>query len=205
MDVELDESTLKRRGWEMKFHETEVDDIIVAAGGTLITDSINKIPQGDGETQRIGREVRILHVLWRYEISLPFSDAQAVAKNGDSVRVILFLDKQCNEATATVTNILESSNIHSFMNLDNRDRFVFIMDKLHDINYIAMGSDGVGLMSQTGVKQQYTFYKEVDILLEFNGENGDIGEIRSNNLGILLCGSNGVAGFDSKIRLRFSS
>ncbi len=191
-------------GGELKFHDVEVDDATVAAGATLVTDSINKIPQGVTEVQRIGRKCVIKKIMFRYRIALPFQDAMAVAKNGDSIRIIVFLDKQCNGATATTAGILESDDLHSFNNLANSGRFRILFDKVHDLNYQAMSSDGSGVMSQTGVVEEDTWFKDVNIPLEFDSTTGAITEIRSNNIGILIAGSQGEMTFNSKIRLRFS-
>ncbi len=196
--------TRGKGGGELKFHDIEVDDAVVAAGATLVTDSINKIAQGTTESQRIGRKCVIKKIMFRYRVALPFQDAAATAKNGDSVRIIVFLDKQCNGATATTLGILAADDLHSFNNLANSGRFKILLDRVHDLNYQAMGSDNAGVMSQTGVVEEGTWFKDCNYPLEFDSTTGAITEIRSNNIGILLCGAQGEATFNSKIRLRFS-
>lgn len=188
---------------ELKFHDVDLDDAVVATGGT-VTPTINIIPNGTTEIQRIGRKVHIKKIGWKYTVSLPESDAQATPAPCDAVRVILYQDKQCNGATAAVTDILESADYQSFNNLVNKGRFRVLMDRKHTLNYSGMASDGAGLVSQSAVESNHSFYKVCNIPVEFDSTVGSITEIRSNNLGVLLISSQGVAGFASKIRLRFS-
>ena len=88
---------------ELKFHDLDVDDATVAAGATIAQDSCNKIAQGVTEITRVGRKCTIRMINWRFNI---FMNAAATTNTGDVVRVILFLDKQCNGATAVTTDIV---------------------------------------------------------------------------------------------------
>ncbi len=188
---------------ELKFHDVDLDDAVVATGGT-VTPTINIIPQGVTEITRVGRKCTIKRVGWRYTIQLLESDAQATPAAGDTVRVILYQDKQANGATAAVTDILESADFQSFNNLANSGRFRTLMDRTHTLNYAGLASDGAGVVSQANVQQNFQFHKKCNIPIEFNAATGAIGEIRSNNLGVLLISAGGTAFFGSKFRLRFS-
>ncbi len=188
---------------ELKFFDVDLDDAVIAGGGT-VTDSINKIAQGVTESQRVGRKCTIKSIWWRYRITLPEQDAVADPAPGDNIRVILYMDKQCNGATAAVTDLLEGTDFNDFRNLANQNRFVFVMDTIHEINYAGMASDGAGLVSQGGKTVAYIKYKKCNTPIEFSSTTGAIGEIRSNNFGVLLISSGGTAGFASKIRVRFS-
>ncbi len=195
-----------RSSGELKFHDIDIDDAIIAQNGTIQnTGTINIIPQGVTEIQRIGRKCTIKSLNWRYQITLFNQDAVAAPLVGDTIRVILYLDKQCNGATAAVTGILESDNFQSFRNLANSSRFQVLMDKEHSINYAAAASDNAAVISQPGAVRHYSFYKTCTIPLEFDSTTGALTEIRSNNLGVLILSDQGaVCGFESKMRLRFS-
>lgn len=188
---------------ELKFHDVDLDDAAIATAGT-ITASINLILQGVTEVQRVGRKCTITNVNWRYNISLAEADAVADPRNGDTVRVIMFLDKQANGATAAVTDILESADWQSFNNLSNSARFRTLYDKTHNLNYLTLASDGAGVVSSASVARESTFFKRCSVPLEFSATTGAIGEIRSNNIGVLLISRTGASTFGSKIRLRFS-
>ncbi len=188
---------------ELKFHDATLDDTVIDAAGS-VTATVNDIPQGITEITRNGRKCTLRSFHWRYTIFLSPVDAQAVPGLPDVCRVILFQDKQCNGATAAVTDVLETANIHSFRNLANGGRFRILCDKLHTINFEGLASDGAGVVSQARKQMDYTFNKTLNVPIEFSSTTGAIGEIRSNNLGVLLISANGTGGFQSQLRIRFS-
>jgi len=188
---------------ELKFHDVDLDDAVVAVTGT-VTPSVNLIAQGITESTRIGRKCTLRSYHWRYQVTLPETDAAATAVDGDTVRMIVFIDKQANGATAAVTDVLESANIQSFRNLSNSGRFNILCDKLHNLNYLTLASDGAGVVSQGLIQKEFVFNKKVALPIEFSDVTGAITEIRSNNIGVLLISHRGIAGFNSGIRLRFS-
>lgn len=190
-------------GGERKFKDVTLDDAVVSSGGT-VTDSINKIGQGVTEITRIGRKCTLKEIHWKYTVSLPEVDAVADPAAVGTVRTIMYLDKQCNGATAAVTDILETDDYQSFYNLANQGRFSIIMDKLHTLNYMTMASDGAALVSMGKVTRNYSFDKRCNIPLEFDNTTGAITEIRSNNVGVLILSDTGTMGFTSNIRIRFS-
>ncbi len=188
---------------ELKFHDVDLDDALIASGGT-VTPTINIIPQGVTEVQRIGRRCTIKRIGWRYTLSIAEQDAQSTPVSADSIRMILFVDKQANGATATITDVLESANFQAFNNLANKGRFRVLMDRTHTIQPVTLASDGAGVVSSAAVRQDYEFFKECDLPIEFNAATGAITEIRSNNLGVLVISTAGVTNLDSKFRLRFT-
>lgn len=184
---------------ELKFHDVDLDDAVVATGGTIVP-TINIIPQGTTEIQRIGRKCTITQIGWKYNYTLPNTDVQT--GTADVFRMIMYQDKQCNGATATVTGILESADYQSFNNLVNSGRFRTLCDKTFVISSSAGAYDGTN--DEFGVVERHgTFYKKCNIPLEFDDTTGALTEIRSNNLGVLLISKTGLVGFVSKIRLRF--
>lgn len=186
---------------ELKFHDVDLDDAVISAAGT-ITSSINLIAQGVTESTRVGRKCVVRQILWRYNINI-IGVAGSGVTAGDVVRVILYLDKQCNGAAATVTGILESDDYQSFNNLANTSRFRILMDRTHQCNPVGFAGDGAANDSPE-VQFPYTFFKKVYVPLEFDSTTGAISEIRSNNLGVLMLSKGGVLKFESKIRLRFT-
>ncbi len=184
---------------ELKFFDLDLNDPVISAAGT-VTDTINGIGQGTTEIDRIGRKCTIKSINWRFQISLP--PGTAVSTTNDTVRVILFLDKQCNGATATVLGIIETADFQSFNNLANKSRFRTLMDRSYQLN-ASLSGNGTTVDSAEVVEND-AFYLKCDIPLEFDNTTGAITEIRSNNLGVLLISEGGLATFGSKIKLRFS-
>ncbi len=182
---------------EKKFLETAVN-LGVAATGGLIEDSINHVAQGTGESQRVGRQIKIHNVSLRGAFNYPEHATQSY----DMCRFIVYLDTQCNGAAAAVTDILETADEHAFRNLANSKRFRILQDM-----HFAMNSLTADAASQYGgVFKQHEFFweskKGVDI--EYNSTAGAIGEIRSNNIGILWVNQLGNVAYEATCRIRYS-
>ncbi len=188
---------------ELKFHDVDLDDAVIAAGGQ-VTATINIIPQGVTEVQRIGRKCTIKSINWKYIYFMPEAADVADPTIPDSFRLIMYIDKQANGATAAVTDILETNDFQSFRNLANSGRFDILCDKYLTLNYRVMASETAGQVSMGACQASGSFYKKCDIPIEFSAAAGTIDEIRSNNIGVMLVGQVGSIGFASKIRLRFS-
>ncbi len=182
---------------ELKFHDVDLDDAAISVAGT-VTGTINIIPQGVTESDRVGRKCTIRAIGWRWNINYP---SQAVmASTSDAVRLIMYLDKQANGGAAVTLDLLETDDYQSFNNLSNSGRFRVLYDRTVDMYQpTAIAGPVTGEKEVSG-----TFFKQCNIPIEFSAATGAIAEIRSNNLGVILFSHGGFCRFDSKIRLRFS-
>lgn len=190
-------------GGELKFVDFTYDDAIVSANGS-IKNSICTIAQGVEQSQRIGRKCTIKSINIKWLLALP-SHNGAVVPFGDTTRIIVFLDKQCNGATATVADILDTADIRSHRNLANEGRFRILKDMKYDTNYAGVAYN-TGTATYIAASQQTlgNTFKKCNIPVEFNSTTGAITEIRSNNIGLLTISENGLTTWKSEIRLRFS-
>lgn len=193
------------RNAELKFHDVDLDDPVIAGGGT-VTPTINIIPQGVKEDERVGRKCVLKSIYWNGTLDLPIQDAVATSLTGDMIRLIVYQDHQCNGATATDVGILETADIDSFRNLANQQRFTILYDKVFVLNYLTLASDGAGVVSQAQLLKRFKFYKKCNIPIEYDNSasTGVLTTIRTNNLGVLVVGQGGKAQLTSKFRLRFS-
>lgn len=196
------QSGLNQAG-ELKFHDVDLDDAVVAVGGA-VTSTVNIIAEGNGESTRVGRKCTIRSIHWRYQVQLPEVDAQGTPSPGETLRVMMYVDKQCNGATIANTDLLATADWQSFRNLSNSSRFVVLYDKNHTLNYSGLASDGAGVVSQGNRQIEVVWNKKCGITLEYDNPAGGLANIRSNNIGVMLVSSRGAIGFESKIRLRFS-
>ncbi len=185
---------------ELKFFDVDLDDATIATG-TTVTDSINKIAQGVTEITRVGRKCTIRQINWRFNILLPTQTG--ASSTTDTVRVMMYIDKQANGAAASGTDILESADYQSFNNLSNKNRFRTLMDRTFTLKTSGFAGDGTANDSSEDSIDD-TFFKKVNIPIEFNAAAGAITEITSNNIGVLIASKDGLCTFESKIRLRFS-
>lgn len=192
---------------ELKFHDQDIDDAVVAAAGTIFTNgsaeaSLVRIAQGDGESERLGRKCTVKSINWRFRLLLPI----AVTNNSkDIVRVILYLDSQCNGTAATALEILETDDFQSFNNLANSSRFRTLMDRTYDMNPAGMSGDGTTIDSAPYIVSD-TFFKKCNIMLEYDNAaaTGALATVRSNNINMLILSESGLVGFASKMRIRFT-
>ncbi len=198
-------------GGEAKFLDQDIDDASIAANGTIFTNasaeaSLLRIPEGNGESERIGRKITIRSINWRFTVMLPEADGSANAKNATTVRVILYLDKQCNGTAATITDILETNDWQSFNNLANSKRFRTLMDRVYDIEPKAGGGNGT-TSDWAEARISDTLFKKVNIPIEYDNtaSTGALATIRSNNINMLILSDTSLdATFESKMRLRYS-
>ncbi len=185
---------------EYKFHDIDLVDTAVAQGGTILV-SQNLIAQGTTESERIGRKCTIRRIGWRYNFEL-LAQTDPI-KGADVVRLIMYVDKQCNGAAAAVTDVLEFNDYQSFYNMSNQNRFRILMDRTISMNSSAGGGNGTTLdIFSHGVHG--TFYKTCSIPIEFDSTTGALTEIRSNNIGVLIMSRDGSCDFDSRVRLLFT-
>lgn len=183
---------------EKKFYDLNTTSTSVANTGVILNSgTLNNIAQGVTESTRVGRKCTIVGIHWRYTTVLQNSTGSV--NTLDNLRMVLYMDKQCNGATAAVTDILETATRLSFNNLANKDRFRILADRNVDIAATAGNGTANCRLSKSG-----SLHLKCAIPIEFSSTTGAITEIRSNNLGILLISENGDCDFHSAIRLRFS-
>ncbi len=184
---------------ESKFFDTAVD-LSTATAGTVVA-SMNLIPQGTGEAERVGRKCTLRSINYRYTMTL--NTTGTIANTSATVRVIVFHDKQANGATATVTNILESAAFLSFNNLANKNRFRTLHDKIYSLESHA----GAGNGTSDGFAEATTFgsaFIKCNIPLEFDSTAGAITELKSSNIGILWIVSQNLVTVVGTVRVRYT-
>ncbi len=153
--------------------------------------TIVDIPQGTGESQRIGRKCTITDVYLRLNISTLNKVLSSMAVGTfthNNVRIIMYLDRQCNGAQAAATDILQADVWNSYRNLSNKNRFRTLFDKVIVLNNTAYGGgNGTTSESQNNHKNWIVnIHKRCFIPIEFSSTTGALTEIRSNNIGILI-------------------
>ncbi len=192
-------------GREYKFHDTLISNTLFTQAGAVLTNgSLNEIPQGVEESQRIGRKVVVKSLQMKAKIFL------ANASNGATsqlYRVIIFQDKQANGAAAVVLDILEQASTLSFRNLANSSRFKIWYDETKHINSTAAAGNGTtNVFSENFRYLQLHIPMNVPLEFDNTAATGAIATIRSNNLGLLVMMQEAAEDvfIQTTIRLRFS-
>lgn len=191
-------------GTEWKFFDTDFTEGPIGINGTLLS-SMNLIPQGVNESERNGRKCTIKSIQWRWEIRLGTQNNVSNPPVADTIRMIMYVDRQTNGTAAVPTDILDTDDYQSFRNLQNMTRFHIILDKLVVLNYQTLTESGMGNFNASEIHKDGILYKTCNIPIEFLGSTGGITELATNNIGILLLSRNGLAGnINSTLRVRFS-
>lgn len=184
---------------EMKFKDDTANFGTVDATGEIV-DSICEVAQGTTESTRVGRKITIKKIALRWLALLPSTSDPT--QTSETIRIIIYKDKQCNGATATVTDILEGANWRSFNNLANKGRFTVMMDKRITLNCASGAYDGTN--DQFGeCRRVGECYLDCNIPIEFDAGTGAITEIKSNNVGLLAIAADGIGTLSVFWRIRF--
>lgn len=194
---------------ELKNSEINAATYNVGSDGHFILLHVPNL--GSDYTQRNGRKTLVRSCYIRGAIATNASGVPSndVAADSSTGRMILFIDKQPNGVVPLVTELLTTQNVHSHLNLNNRDRFVILKDKIWTFGQV-YNKEAAGQAS-TGGNQIYPVktYKKMRMECIFNSANaGSIGDINTNALYLFFIGSkeNGTdeaATFFGSIRCRF--
>lgn len=116
---------------EKKFVDLNVSDLPAVTGTVTL---LSLIPQGDGESERVGRKAVITDILLKGFVIL---SATASTAASNRVRISIVQDKQTNGAAfvpADVFNTLGTADINSYRDLSHIGRFNVLFDKIYTIN-----------------------------------------------------------------------
>jgi hypothetical protein len=192
---------------ELKFMDSTATSTALAATGTVNSTSINLVDQGNGESQMIGRKIVIKSILVRATLQLPSTTNATLANiaGGDTYRIVVVLDKQANGAGPTIANVFEDTDIRTMNDLENSQRFTIIKEwkgtLQRDVNH-----DGTNYMAGD-VDRYIKWYKKCNVPIEFapmSGGSRVIGEVKSNNIGILGFSGSGAMTFTFRCRIRYA-
>lgn len=183
------------------------------------------LKQGTNSNQRIGRKITIKSIDVKGEVQ-----AEQEIQVDLTFCVWLVLDKQANGTQFTAADLLAGpsadansgqspvTQINNRPNsicvnylIANSQRFVVLTKKIVQItNQIPWTENVAGLRG--GGKKMVSIHKKVNIPIEFGGPNGDLNEIKSNNIGIIVTpvgntsadDNTPICAFNGKYMLRFT-
>ncbi len=175
---------------EFKFFDSQVTNTEILSTPQLF--QLTNVVQGDGGSNRDGNQIKVVGNLLKYSVTM---DASAVTSQ---LRVMLVLDKQTNGAIAIAADVLEDITVFdaivSPLNLDNKYRFRILYDKVH-------------LFSNAGANKLHyrDKYIKMSERIRYDGTAGNITDITSSSLFLLVVSSTGAQGPDFVLhnRVRF--
>lgn len=180
----------------------------------------NGIAQGDGASQRDGRQVTLKSLQIRghfLRTSLTSSDVFTVFEAAQIVRFVVILDRQ-NNATATppiwsqvfdTTTVaaIDSQNWQTYRLLSNSKRYKVLVDKVYTLeDKVGLQNIGATQYVRGSATKTFNIYRKIPIVVNYTG-TGETGASISDNAiwGLAMTNIAGSASFtgDYVCRMRF--
>lgn len=166
---------------EKKSFDSAATALVVPATGIWsAVGAANLIRQGTTSQNRIGREVQMKS--WMMRVSC--------AAVGVPIRILLIYDKSGQNGSATlplITDILVTDSHTSFHNLENKERFVTLVDTLF------MNGGGNATTSE---------YRKIDLPAIFGADAGTAADFRTGTVLFAASACNGALATTVDVRMR---
>ena len=194
---------------EMKFHDNRTSfGVLDTSWGNPL--SMNLIPQGSGENERIGRKCCIKKYICNWTCTVPSQTDPGLTDHNFSI--VIVQDRQANGALANSSNVFKEdgalNRYQDFMNLENSNRFRVLYRKAHAINLNAGAPDGSTPSSHRWASKSIhgSIHLNLNIPIEFNSafDDGRISTVRSNNILMFACATSNTPVFYTNNRVRYS-
>lgn len=184
---------------EAKFFDTAKGESLISSTGEIYSPSLNLVPAGSNENQRVGRLIIIKQLNIRFLTKVPTS---ADVGTGGWLRLIVYCDKQTNGATAAVTDLLETTTFLTYSNLANSSRFKILWSK--NIEHNILAAAGNGTANDHATHNMYTLMSlPMNLQIDFEGATGAITELCCNNIGVLAFSQVGNINMIMMCRIRY--
>lgn len=187
---------------ETKFKDiykiTEVPSAVVWTPLVVTGDALNQTQQGTGASQRNGRRTwgRQLtlsgHVQFDYQENVAHAISLGLGANAPYVRIVLFVDKQSNEADPGFDDIMTKTSARSLglRDLEHSDRYRVLADfKVHR-KTIGITQEGTSTYSSSEVVHFSKHISLKNMVTLYDGNDGSISDIVSNAINCMAVMSN---------------
>lgn len=181
-------------GLERKFIDYEYDAAVVATVAGAEADpatalSLAAIAQGDGESNRDGRQVRLVSLQMRGYLSWAASDTTAFPTRG-VVRILVVWDKQTNGAQLNAEDVLldptdTDHDLIAMRNLQYSQRFQVLKDFFVGKPPTTSGGDADSFATGAATQEFNCYIKLPNIPVTYSGTTAAIGSITDNSLHVI--------------------
>jgi len=173
-------------------NQTPVAFAAPGTAGTLSSVVLPSIQQGDTDATREGNIIRVKRVVFRAHCN----DSTA----GGHVRLILFIDRQANGTTPSVTDVLTSANWAALYNTNNvvgvgGSRFAILSDKTDAITLQIAATASFAPVYNRGYK--------MNMPVTYIANGGTAADVGKNAIWLLAIASNATAGFGWAAQLTY--
>jgi len=185
---------------ELKVLDTSVNTNPVSTTTGTIT-LLNGVATGTDYVNRIGRKIIMKSLLFRLVVN-PIPSGSVNGTFGDILRYIIVLDMQPNGVTFSGSDLLlNTGDVTAPLNLNNRDRFKVIADKMFKMPSFVTTTGSLTAGSPAPVC--YKIYKKMSQEVIFNATGSTIGSIQTGALFCFQVCSTGVIESTFTSRVRF--
>jgi hypothetical protein len=133
-------------GIEKKFIENVQAVANLATAGIFL---VNGVIIGNDFNNRVGREIKMKSLYMRLS-------AANLVDQESTLRIMLVYDKQPNGVGPAITDILTSADVNAPNNLNNRERFIVITDKVRTCSTAAQRSFWIKKYKPLNTSTQYS-------------------------------------------------
>ncbi len=197
------EKVLQKKS-EVKFFDFTQTDASLATGMQEI-DAVEgdfDILQGDGPSERIGRQVTLTKIFWRWNLLNTITSAGT----NETVRLFIILDKQVNGAVSPPSLIwTDEVNWQSFNGMLEIGRFRTLYDSGPlDLQKTAGAGNGTTNSFSGETRSGEVFLKNLKIKLQFDASTGTISDLTQNHISFWAAARvGGIVSVTSEVRLRY--
>lgn len=158
---------------EKKYIDTGLDGTMDSSGRVVLCNALNL---GNSSTTRIGQRIAVKSIQLRTWIV----NGNAATNNA---RLSLVVDRQCNGAAATITNVFSAISNTSLRNLGYRNRFKVLVDEDWVFSGVNLDKDSNVLYDK------YIKFKKPLMVDYTTTDAGDITDIVTNSILVFCYGS----------------
>ncbi|QCX35042.1 capsid protein [Blackfly DNA Virus 11] len=194
--------TLRGRG-ELKVKDMTATNNQITNTGTIYF--LNGIATGTTITTRIGRKATMKSILMNINV-FPLVAGSVSNPHGVFSRFMIVYDSQPNSPASVpaVTDILQTTDPNSPLNLNNRDRFWVIAEMKAQIGSFLL-SAVPALTAGSPVNKNFSKYRKLNKEIIFSGDGATIGDISTGALYLLVIADvTTTVAFDYYSRVRYT-
>jgi len=188
---------LASRGYRLNDTELKVYDISTATYAINTTGTIGNIfrpVNGSDFNNRIGRKtcLKTLQIRGYIQNEVVSNITAATSTNGQLLRLIVLWDTQPNGAVPALTDVLTTAHPQAPLNLNNRDRFKVLRDKVWAMGPMlisAAATQSVAAWDTPQVIAIKEFIKLPNLETIYNASTGNVSDLSSGSLCFLWVGS----------------
>ncbi len=187
---------------ELKFFDGLKDETNILAAGLRLDLTLLTIPEGVGESARIGRKITLTKLSWRAELELkPTADSSS--NTFDCIRIMIVQDTQANGAAPNFLDVLEVADVDSFRNMSFSRRFRMLYDRKLVINSNGAINTTTPSALNKVVRLVVNIPLQMTILYNKDLQTGVLSTIESNNIMIMAISQKGLVDIQYRWRVRY--